>query len=174
VTRTLAELVLLVALLCAAWLIVANNSRVPPPPVARPSAGALDGDQMVGAGLSERAEALRVYLAAPRALAPVRRNPFGFQRPQRAAVGASGRASAAGRSAAAAVPSRPDMELAGIAEDIGNGHPLRTAVILAAGQLVFAREGDRVLARFLVVRITADAVQLRDDEGGGEFSLVLK
>jgi hypothetical protein len=174
VTRTLAELVLLVALLCAAWLIAANNSRVPPPEVAEAPAGAVGRDQRVGAGLPERAETLRAYLASPRPPAPVRRNPFGFQAPERATAGVGGRASVAGGSAAASATSRPDMELAGISEDTGNGHPVRTAVISAAGELVFAREGDRVLARFLVVRITADAVQLKDDAGGGVFSLVLK
>jgi hypothetical protein len=174
VTRTLAEFVLLVALLFAAWLVVANSSRVRPPVVARPPAGAVDRDQPVGDGLPERAEALRAYLAAPPPPAPVRRNPFDFQQLERAVVDPGGRASAAGAAAAAPVPPRPDMELAGIAEDTGNGHPLRTAVISAAGQLILAMEGDRVLARFLVVRITADAVQLKDDEGGGSFSLVLK
>jgi hypothetical protein len=66
------------------------------------------------------------------------------------------------------------MELAGIAEETGNGHPSRTAVISAAGQVIFAKEGDRVLSRFLVVRIAADAVHLKDEQGGGEFALVLK
>jgi hypothetical protein len=47
-------------------------------------------------------------------------------------------------------------------------------VISAAGQVIFAKEGDRVLSRFLVLRIVADAVHLKDDEGGGEFALVLK
>jgi hypothetical protein len=66
------------------------------------------------------------------------------------------------------------MVLSGIAEETSNGHPVRTAVISARGELVFAREGDRVLSRFLVVRIAADAVQLKDGEGGEVFTLALK
>ncbi len=66
------------------------------------------------------------------------------------------------------------MTLSGIAEDTENGRPVRTAVISARGQLVLAREGDRVLARFVVRRITADAVQIEDSEGGKAFTLVLK
>ncbi len=95
----------------------------------------------------------------------MRRNPFGF-----------GVASAGAARATPAADHRGAgrMELAGIAEETGNGHPNRTAVISTAGQLILAKEGDRVLSRFLVVRIAADAVHLRDDEGGGEFSLVLK
>ncbi len=169
-TRTLAELVLLAALLAALGLIVANRSPVTPVEPGRAPATAAYGDAPVDAGLPERAEALRRFLASPPPPAPVRRNPFGF-----GAASAAG-ARAAGDAADRATPPtpRPPMELAGIAEETGNGHPVRTAVISAAGQVIFAKEGDRVLSRFLVVRIAADAVHLRDDEGGGEFSLVLK
>ncbi len=169
-TRTLAELVLLAALAVALGLIVASRSRVWPTESSQGSAAAAFRDAPIDAGLPERAEALRRLLESPPPATPVRRNPFGF-----GAASAGGGATAGGAAHAAAVPtSRPSMELAGIAEETGNGHPNRTAVISAAGQVIFAKEGDRVLSRFLVVRVAADAVHLRDDEGGGEFSLVLK
>ena len=173
-TRTLAELVLLVALVAAAWLIALNNSLVAPPAASVPPGGAAYHDGPVDAGLPERAAALRTFLASPPALAPVRRNPFGFRDSSRTVAGVDGRAPVAGAAAPGPASSRPEMELEGIAEETGNGHPLRTAVIAAAGELIFAKEGDRVLSRFLVVRITEDAVQLKDDEGGGTFSLALK
>jgi len=170
VTRTLAETVLLAALLVVLGLIVASRSRGTPAEQVQAPARAAARDAPVDAGLPARAEALRRYLASPPPPTPVRRNPFGF------GVASAGAARAAGGVAAAAAPPtpRPPMDLAGIAEETGNGHPDRTAVISAAGQVIFAKEGDRVLSRFLVVRIAADAVHLRDDEGGGEFSLVLK
>jgi hypothetical protein len=170
VTRTLAELVLLAALVVALGLIVASRGRVAPAEPGPGLAPAASRDAPIDAGLSERAEALRRLLASPPPQTPVRRNPFGF------GVASAGAARIAGGAAdAAAVPTpRPPMELAGIAEETGNGHPNRTAVISAAGQVIFAKEGDRVLSRFLVVRIAADAVHLKDDEGGGAFSLVLK
>jgi hypothetical protein len=170
VTRTLAELVLLAALAVALGLIVASRGRVwPAEPGQMPAAAAFRAAP-IDAGLSERVEALRRLLAHPPPPAPARRNPFGF-----GAAPAGGTRAAGGAAEAAAVPApRPSMELAGVAEETGNGHPNRTAVISAAGQLIFAKEGDRVLSRFLVVRIAADAVRLRDDEGGGEFSLVLR
>ncbi len=169
-TRTLAELVLLAALLVALGLIVASRSRPAPadPGQTPPAADARDAP--VDAGLPERADALRRFLASPPPPAPVRRNPFGFG----AASEARARAARPAADAAAPLAPRPPMELAGIAEETGNGHPNRTAVISSAGQVILAKEGDRVLSRFLVVRIAADAVRLRDDEGGGEFSLVLK
>ena len=169
-TRTLAELVLLAALLVALGLILASRSRVAPvdPGLQPVTAGFRDAP--VDAGLPERADALRRLLASPPPPTPVRRNPFGFET---TAAGGARPAGGASESASAQTP-RPPMELAGIAEETGNGHPNRTAVISAAGQVIFAKEGDRVLSRFLVVRIAADAVLLKDDEGGGEFSLVLK
>ena len=168
-TRTLAELVLLAALVVALGLIVASRNRVATAEPGQAPATAAFRDAPIDAGLPERAEALRRLLASPPPATPVRRNPFGF------GVASAGATRIAGGAADAAVPTpRPSMELAGIAEETGNGHPNRTAVISAAGQVIFAKEGDRVLSRFLVVRIAADAVQLRDDEGGGEFSLVLK
>lgn len=169
-TRTLAELVLLAALLVALGLIVASRSRVTPVEPGQVPPAAASRDTPVDAGLSERTKALRKFLATPPPPTPVRRNPFGFGVPSAAGAGAAG---GAVDPAAPRTP-RPPMELAGIAEETGNGHPNRTAVISAAGQVIFAKEGDRVLSRFLVVRIAADAVHLKDDEGGGEFSLVLK
>ncbi len=169
-TRTLAELVLLAALLVALGLIVASRSRVTPVEPGQVRATAAARDAPVDAGLPERADALRRFLASPPPPTPVRRNPFGF------GVGSAAgeRAADAAAAPAAARTPRPPMELAGIAEETGNGHPNRTAVISAAGQVILAKEGDRVLSRFLVVRIAADAVHLKDDEGGGAFSLVLK
>jgi len=69
---------------------------------------------------------------------------------------------------------RPELLLTGIAEDGANGAIVRTALIVAAGQLVFAKEGDRVLSRFVVLRIAADAVQLRDAERGEVFTLAFR
>jgi hypothetical protein len=170
VTRTFAELALLAALLVALGLIVASRSRGAPAEPGQAPATAAARDAPVDGGLPERAEALRRFIAAPPPPTPVRRNPFGFG----VASAAEARAAGGGVEPAAARTPRPPMELAGIAEETGNGHPNRTAVISASGQVIFAKEGDRVLSRFLVVRIAADAVHLKDDEGGGEFSLVLK
>jgi len=144
----------------------AGATQPTPPSAAR--------DQPAGGGLSERAQALRAYLARPRPQGPVRRNPFRFQEPSAVGAVRGGRALAASRTESDAAASRPEMTLSGIAEETGDGNPVRTAVISTPGQLIFAKEGDRVLARFLVVRIAADAVQLKDDERGEVFTLALK
>jgi hypothetical protein len=124
----------------------------------------------VGAGLTGRASALRAYLAAPPARVTVRRNPFAFPAPRRPAEAATLQRAVQ----PPPVEPRPDLTLSGIAEDAAAGGTVRTAVIAAAGQLFFAKEGDRVLSRFVVLRIAADAVQVRDTERGEVFTLAFK
>ncbi|HEX7484759.1 MAG TPA: hypothetical protein VF332_01300 [Vicinamibacterales bacterium] len=172
-TRTQAELVLLVALLIAAWLVVGTGGRMPSSSTGQGRAHVAIRDEPVGQGLSERRAALRAYLTTPQPRASVRRDPFSFRESSQSA-GRGARVSAAAIAAPDTGEPRPEMVLSGIAEETSNGHPVRTAVISARGQLVFAREGDRVLSRFLVVRIAADAVQLKDGEGGEVFTLALK
>jgi hypothetical protein len=59
-------------------------------------------------------------------------------------------------------PPLPPLKLAGIAEDPGADGPARTAIITGAGQLFTAREGENVTARYRVVKISADVVELLD------------
>jgi hypothetical protein len=172
VTRTRAELILLVALLGGAWLVVANGGWPSSSPDHSAPTGGITTLSPVGGGLPGRAAALRAYLATPRPREPVRRNPFSFR--EASPVGRADRHPAVTPRAAEPAPSRPEMFLSGIAEEAGTGHPLRTAMISVAGQLVFAREGDRVLSRFVVLRIAADAVQMKDAEGGEMFTLALR
>jgi hypothetical protein len=169
-----AELALFVALLVGAWLVVGNGGSPSSSPYRPASTGDLSASSRVGAGLSERAEALREYFATPRPRGPVRRNPFRFGEAPPAAAGRRGRLLSEVSPTAAPAPSRPEMALSGVAEETANGHPLRTAIISVTGQLAFAREGDRVLSRFVVLHVAADAVQLKDGEGGEVFTLALK
>jgi hypothetical protein len=173
VVRTLAELSLLAALLVAACLLAAGGSRTAPAAEPAPPRET-DRIDSAGAGLTVRARALEAYLAAPGPRPPAERNPFGFREPVRSRGGGRPGARTAAETVAASAAARPEMVLSGIAEETGNGHPLRTAVISTPGELVFAKEGDRVLSRFLVLRIAADAVQLKDDAGGEVFVLTLK
>jgi hypothetical protein len=171
-TRTSAELVLLAALLVAAWFAVGHATRVPPPggSVAR-AGGAVPADP-VGDGLSERAQHLRDYLASPPPATLRARNPFTFAG-SRSPAGPPAMALARPPQPEPAEPP-PELVLSGIAEETSGGAPVRTAIIVAGGQLVFVREGDRVLARFVVLRIAADAVQVRDDARGEVFTLALR
>ena len=169
-TRTWAELLLLAVLLLAAWLAIGLRAPSPLPADGGGSSSEAIADDPVGAGLAHRTRALKAYLAAPPPRGTVRRNPFSFPAPARPA-GAPG---ARQVESAPEPPPRPTLTLSGIAEEAGSDGPVRTAVIVSSGKLLFAKEGDRVLTRFVVLRIAADAVQLRDTERGEVFTLALK
>jgi hypothetical protein len=170
VTRTQAEVTLLVVLLAGAWLAFGRGVPSPLPPGGAPRQLAPLPDDPVGGGLAARTRSLHAYLSAPPPASTLRRNPFSFVEPPRPAAARR----AAVTEDAQTPPPRPPLVLSGIAEDSGAAGVVRTAVIKAAGAVVFAKEGDRVLSRFVVERIAPDAVQLRDTERGDVFTLALK
>jgi hypothetical protein len=170
-TRTSAELLLLAALVAAAGFTLSHNLRAPVPAAAGAGRAASVGDP-VGGGLATRARHLREQSASPRPPVSVKRNPFAFTALHHAVPVSVVPGDAAEDAAPEAA--RPDLTLSGIAEDQVAGAPVRTAVLVAAGQLLLAKEGDRVLSRYVVVRIAADAVQMKDAERGGVFTLALR
>ena len=108
---------------------------------------------------------------------PSSRNPFRFGTPAQHAAVAS-----AHRRATVAPPEqavgtvgadRPPMQLLGVAAEEGDAAPVRTAVIATPRQLYLVREGEQIALRFQVVRIGADAVELRDLVNDETFPLVL-
>jgi hypothetical protein len=60
------------------------------------------------------------------------------------------------------VPALPSLKLAGIAEDEGPEGPVRTAIITGQGQLFLVKEGESVMLRYRVTKISADVVELID------------
>ena len=62
----------------------------------------------------------------------------------------------------AALP--PELSLIGLAEDMVDGQPQRTAIIGGEGGPFFVKEGDALLARYRVRRISADVVELVDQD----------
>ena len=73
------------------------------------------------------------------------------------------------------MPALPPLRLAGIAEDVGDGGAVtRTAIISAAGQLVLAKEGERIASRYRVDKISVDAAELTDLASGVPIRLALK
>jgi len=166
-----AELLLLVALLGGAWMVRGRADREPVTSPVPGRAVVAERDPVV-AGLSERTERLRAFIATPRPPVDVRRNPFRFpaSAPPVAAAGALHRVEVDSEAAAP----RPELTLSGIAEDQVGETTVRTAVINAGGQLVFVKEGDRILSRFLVVKIASDAVRIKDTERDEVFTLAFK
>jgi len=54
------------------------------------------------------------------------------------------------------------LKLAGIAEDEGPEGAVRTAIISAPGQLLLVKEGETIVQRYRVTKISSDVVELVD------------
>lgn len=122
---------------------------------------------------------LLTRIRAPREPGPARvsRDPFRFAEAERrppADASALAVAAMQALSAAAQAPPGPRMTLVGVAERREGDASVFTAVINVDGDVVLARQGDRVAGRFLVVRITADTVSLEEPGDGGTRVLRLR
>jgi hypothetical protein len=71
-------------------------------------------------------------------------------------------------------PPRPPLRLSGLAEDATPSGTVRTAVISGLGQLFLVREGEDIVERYRVVRISSDVVELTDLSDGSTFRLALR
>ena len=172
-TRTQALSVVLACVLLLAWLTGSGRMAVPHAAADPGQAVRLAPDSAVEA-ITRQTARLRDHLSAPAPLPPSRRNPFQFHdvAPPRAHAALPKGVPAPGEGALAAQPPRPVMQLQGIAEDRVDGATVRKAVLSVGGELFIAGEGDRVLGRYEVVRVTADAVLLKDGEE--TFTLALR
>lgn len=155
----------------AAWLVGATTSNhvvTPPPDMSRPPI------ERRGAELAT--EISRFHDHRPPTAAPRQpgRNLFKFR--QAPAVRPSGAAAvpAAPAPDIPAPPPLPPMRLIGISEDPGPDGPMRKVFISGDGQLFIAKEGDTVMTRYKVTRISADVVELTDIEDGTVRRLALR
>jgi hypothetical protein len=66
------------------------------------------------------------------------------------------------------------VSLSGIAEDVVDGQPRRTAVLSTPSDVLLVREGEEVLGRYRVVRIESEAVELLSLDDGGTVRISLR
>ena len=152
--------------LFATWLAVSPNTTTP---------GDLSSASVTRAPLRDfftedlgaREAELRQHLGVP--FQPSTRNPFQFGK----LVAAPSSRRPTAEIVAQPVPSRPSVNLAGIAERNTPRGPTHMAIINADGQLYLVTEGELVAGRFHVVSVESDAVVLRD-ESGAVTRLVLR
>lgn len=165
------------AAVCGAWLAsaagVTRQPRASRPPA--PSGEAVQFDTLA-ADVQAQAGRLSERLASAPAPRAAIRNPFGF-----AARPAAPRARpVAGRPAAVPVETAPEVrepaiELIGIAESVKPEGLVRTAMITGGyGDLMMVTTGQRILSRYDVVAVGADAVELKDIETGATRRLLLR
>lgn len=168
------------AAVCGAWLAsaagVTRQARIPP--TTPPAADVVQFDALA-ADVQAQASRLRDRLAQAPAPNSRPRNPFRFapapsQRQVRAAT-AGTTAPQAIPVGIAAPPAEPTLDLVGVAETSTAEGLVRTAMMTGdTGDLIMAIAGQRILGRYDVVAIDAEAVQLKDVQTGAVRRLVLR
>jgi hypothetical protein len=154
----------------AAWLVGATTSNhivAPPPAATRPPI------ERRGAELATEIGRFHDHLPPTAAPRQPGRNLFKFrQAPAHAPTSAAG--PAAPPPSVPAPPPVAPMRLVGISEDSSPDGPVRKVFISGDGQLYIAKEGDTVLVRYKVTKISADVVELTDVEDGTVRRLALR
>jgi hypothetical protein len=186
--RTRIALLGIFAVLVAVWVSSATlpPATIPttaPVPIAKASRNARPGHQRAQGtrprdvttfDLNDAAERLRTRLSAAKQTRTPGRNPFEFPRVAPAVPVAAVTAAAAPVPTMPIGPLPPPFDLTGVAEK-KNGDVLeRTAILSGNNQIYFAKAGERLLGRYEVTAVGADAVELREIEGGRLIRLGLK
>ena len=172
------------AVLVAVWV---SSATLPPPPAPAvapqpaPKAGrnATRTDprkprDVTSFDLNEAAERLKARLNTQRQLRGLDRDPFEFGRPPAPRVAPMPVAAPAFAAPAAPVDLPPPFALTGVAEQKKGDAMERTAILTGNGQMYFAKVGDRVVGRYEVTAVGADAVELRELESGRVVRLGLR
>jgi len=153
-------------MLLAAWLASAagvGSPSIAPLPGRSPESVQLDA---LASGVQSQALRLRQRLAVAPAPRSAIRNPFEF-------VVLQPRVTVSRKTMAPPIveaPPEPNLVLIGLAEDGSS----RTAMIESGDELVMATEGQTIVARYRVVKVGADAVELADLVTGTTRRLFLK
>lgn len=162
------------AAVCGAWLASAAGVSREPRIVRAPQRSTDVRLDALAADVQAQAGRLRQRMAAAPAPETLDRNPFTF---------ASRRQPAPRVKAPAAAPvvaqppeiREPVLDLIGVAESKKDGTIVRTAMITGGyDELMMVVAGQRILGRYDVVAVGADAVELKDLETGVIRRLVLR
>ena len=157
-------------ILLAAWLAAAAGVGQPAiPQPAAPSTEAIQLDALAS-GVQWQAEHLRQRLAAAPAPHDLSRNPFAFGVAERSDLVHIDKPINAEPVATVQTESEPNLVLLGLAEDGST----RTAIIGSGDDLVMATEGQTIVGRYRLSKISPDGVELTDLVTGATRRLFLK
>ena len=168
---------LLGAAVCGAWLASAagvtrqaQEARITPRSIEAAQFDALAND------MQAQAVRLRARLAEAPAPSAAIRNPFRFaERPASQARSRRAVLPAPEPVAATPEPREPSLQLIGIAETATKDGLVRTAMITGGyNELMMVTPGQRILGRYEVVAVGADAVELKDVDTGAIRRLKLQ
>jgi hypothetical protein len=71
-------------------------------------------------------------------------------------------------------PTPPRLALVGLAEDVTDSGPVRTAIVSGFGDIFLVKAGETVASRYRVVSVASDGVELVDETDGSTLRLSLK
>ncbi|CAN5809761.1 hypothetical protein BH24ACI5_BH24ACI5_02590 [soil metagenome] len=166
------------AAVCGVWLAsaagVTREARVARATPRQPDAAQFDA---LAADVQAQAGRLRQRLAQAPAPREAERNPFRFaQRP-----GPTIRRADAHAASPPGMPFRPPdvrepaLQLIGVAENNTQDGVVRTAIITGGhNDLMMVTAGQRILGRYDIVAVGADAVELKDVQTGAVRRLMLQ
>ena len=164
--------------LCGAWLAsaagVTRQVQTFRPAPRPPEVVQLDA---LAADVQTQAGRLRHQLAQAPTLPATQRNPFRFATAPAAPAQRLPEIEALTPSAGVEPPAprEPALQLIGIAESRKGDAVIRTAMITGGdGELIMVTAGQRILSRYDVIAVGADAVELRDVETGASRRLILR
>jgi hypothetical protein len=170
-----------ISVLVAVWVSSATlPPSTTPAPAAQPPAKAVRSGtpaaktkrDVTSFDLNDAAERLRARLATHTESRALARNPFEFGQPPAPRVASAPPASMVAPPPPADLP--PPFALTGLAEHKHGDALERTAILTGNDQIYFAKTGDRVLGRYEVTGIGADAIELREIESGRVIRLGLR
>lgn len=167
------------AAVCGAWLASAASVARPNRLARAPQRASSDVKlEALAADVQAQAGRLRQRLSSAPAPQGQNRNPFTFSMRPSAARSTPAAVPAVAAPAAAPAPidiPEPVLQLIGVAENTRDGGVVRTAMIAGGhDELMMVGRGQRVLGRYEVVAVGADAVELKDLETGAIRRLALR
>jgi hypothetical protein len=182
--RTRIALLGFFAVLVAVWvssatLPPASAPQPAPVPVAKASKPSRPGKttrshDVTSFDLNDAAERLHARLTTSPRPRNSDRNPFEFGQAPTPRVALTPAVPPLAAPAAPVGPQPPPFTLTGVAEQ-KNGEALeRTAILTGNNQIYFAKSGDRLLGRYEVTAVGADAIELREIAGGQIVRLGLR
>jgi Tfp pilus assembly protein PilP len=124
----------------------------------------------LASGVQSQASHLRQRLAASPAPHPDMRNPFAFAANERTRPSVVEKAVAAEPVATVQTTPEPNLILLGLAEEGST----RTAMLESGDDLVMATEGQTIVGRYRVAKVSPDGVELIDLITGATRRLFLK
>lgn len=156
----------------ATYLVSSPPVSAPPPSAASPTRPA--ARPTAGSDIQQLADRLQARVRSEIEYREPARDPFHFAPPRATRpVTSSAPSVVEAPPPPAAVPVLPNVTLSGVATDVVDGSPKRTAVLSTPAGVLMLREGDSVGGLYRVIAIAEDSIELEATADGSRRTLRL-